>query len=139
MNMCHLALTAPDNKEKTFNIQLTVHGFYKLGQNYENSGTKVIKPPIARQICEIINSSHWRTSVCSITSFFEKILSAQFEVCPLQMRKKNYCASMAENRTRFARILWLRIIQIRFDVHQSFHENFYLWQSHYRVRVHFIP
>lgn len=35
-------------------------------------------------------------NVCSITSFFEKIWSAQFEVCPLQMKKKNYCASKAE-------------------------------------------
>lgn len=139
--MCHLGLMAPSNKEKAFDIQLTSQVFrvLQVRTNSENSGMKVLKTPIARQTCEIINSSHWRVNVCSITSFFEKILSAQFEVCPLQMGKQNYCASKAENRTRFARILWLCILQIRFDVHQSFYEKLYLWCSHYRVRVRFIP
>ena len=139
--MCHLGLMAPSNKEKAFDIQLTSQVFrvLQVRTNSENSGMKVPKTPIARQTCEIINSSHWRVNVCSITSFFEKILSAQFEVCPLQMRKQNYCASKAENRTRFARIRWLCILQIRFDVHQSFYEKLYLWCSHYRARVRFIP
>ena len=140
--MCHLALMARSNEEKgvrrsTSNTNFL--GFLRVRTNSENSGLKVLKTPTARQTCEIINSSHWRTNVCSITSFFEKILSAQFEVCPLQTRKQNYCASKAENRTRFARILWLCILEIRFDVHQSFYEKLYLWCSHYRVRVLFYP
>lgn len=143
MAMCHLALMAPSNKEKAIGIKLTTWTFWVLRVRtniwQKTLGMKVLKTPIARQTCEIINSSRWRTNVCSITSFFEKILSAQFEVCPLQMRKQNYCASKAENRTRFARILWLCILQIRFDVHQSFYEKLYLRSSHYRVWVLFIP
>lgn len=62
-------------------------------------------------------------SSAGITLFFEKILSAQSEVCSLQMREKNDWASKAENCTRFARILLLWILEIRFDVHQRFHEK----------------
>lgn len=39
------------------------------------------------------------------------------------MRGKNYWPSKAENCTRFARILLLWIFEIRFDVHQRFHEK----------------
>lgn len=141
MARCHPALMASGNKGKAFDIQLKTWILWVLQvrTNSANSGMKVLKTPTARQTCEIINSSHWRMNVCSITSFFEKILSAQLEVCPLQMRRQNYCASKAENQTRFARILWLCILQIRFDVHQSFYEKLYMRCSHYRGRVLFIP
>ena len=82
----------------------------KTLKNWHKSDKKTQKTPTARKSCEIINSSLWRMNVCSITSFFEKILSVHFDVCPLQMRKKTYCASKEENHTRFARIRWLCIL-----------------------------
>lgn len=80
------------------------------------------KIPIADRCARLSIVPIGKRSVC-ITLFFEKILSAQSEVCSLQMREKNYWASKAENCTRFARILLLWIFEIRFDVHQRFHEK----------------
>lgn len=125
-------------KRQAFSLQSKPSGFYKERQTQKTLARKW-KNAWVRQTCEIINSSHWRMNVCSITSSFQKILSAQFEVCPLQMCRQNYCATKAENRTRFARMLGLCILQIRFDVHLSLHEKLYLRCSHYRVRVLFIP